>query len=68
MNTVGPTTKRNSTSRPAAIALALERYLTPRSMPDTAETTKHRVRNAITATASDLLSPPVAEDVVECPR
>ena len=58
MNTVGPTTNRNRTSTPAATALALERYFTPRSMPVTAETTKHSVRNPITATARVLLSPP----------
>ena len=40
MKTVGPTTKRKKTSSSAAIALALERYCTPFSMPVTAESTK----------------------------
>ena len=40
------------------MALALDRYFTPRSMPETAETTKHRVRTPITATARVLLSAP----------
>ena len=49
MNTVGPTTKRNSTRTAAATALALERNCTPFSMPVTAEITKQAVNTQITA-------------------
>ncbi len=58
MKTVGPTTNRNSTSSAAAMALALERYLMPRSTPDTADSTKQPVSTAITTTARVLLPPP----------
>ena len=58
MNTVGPTTKRKSTSRVAATALALESHLMPLSTPLTAETTKQPVSTAITTTARFLLPPP----------
>ena len=58
MKTVGPTTNRKSASKAAAAALALDSHLTPRSIPLTAETTKHAVRNAITPTASSLESRP----------
>ena len=52
MKTVGPTTNRKNTSRPAAMALALESHLMPLSTPLTAEMTKHTVRTAMTSAAA----------------
>jgi hypothetical protein len=58
MNTVGPTTNRKKANNAAATALALDNHLTPRSIPLTAESTKHAVSTAITPTASTLESRP----------
>ena len=66
MNTVGPTTNRKNTSRPAAMALALDRYLMPLSTPDTADTTKHAVSTAITMTAR-VSSPPPSPKTLSMP-
>jgi hypothetical protein len=58
MKTVGPTTNTKNASSAAAAAFAFDRYLMPRSTPETAEITKHKVRTAITTTARVLLPPP----------
>jgi hypothetical protein len=52
MNTVGPTTSRNVSSRTASTMLPFDSHWTPRWTPDTAETTNMAVSTAMITTAN----------------